>query len=269
MLFGVSFIDQSTVETLRNAQTRLGTRNQQLRDRIVALENESESLKAYVSSSRDAVVRGALEGRSVVIVGFESTPASTVEAVVGTIELAGGRVDGSLTLSDRLDLRTDDGRRRLAAVLESPSLEARGLAELAVAQLTAALAAGDAAFLRQLIGTGLATGTPPSGEPASLGRAVVVAGGRGSRELNERIALPLVRSLASSPVVTAVVEAGSTSLQMLTSLRQDSGLRVVTVDGIDTPLGQAALATGLRAGFGGQFGSYGFGPGATTALPAG
>jgi hypothetical protein len=274
VLFGVSFIDQSTVETLRNSQTRLGARNEVLRERVVALEKERDALNTYVASSRDQIVRGALRDRAVVMLSFDSTPVPSVEAVAGTIQLAGGALEGSVTLSDRLDLRSEDGRRRLATVLDAPSNGVEALSDLAVSRLVQAFSGrDDTAFLQKLADDGLASGRLPATgtgaeTAAGQGRAVVIVGGNGSRELNDRLLLPLARSLAAVPMVTAVVESGSAPLRVLAPLREESGLRVVTVDGVDTPLGQAALAAGLRAGFEGQFGNYGVGAGATAALPA-
>lgn len=275
VLFGVSFIDQSTVEGLKGAQTRLGARNEDLRDRIVALEKETEAYRAYVSSSRDLIVRGALRDRPVLIMAFESTPVSSVDAVVQTMQLAGARLDGPVTLSDLLDLRTDEGRRRLAQVLESSSTDPRMLSEAMVSRLSGAVTGRDPAFLERLIDSGLATGRRPAVseglETASPGlpRAVVIVGGQSSKELNDRLAVPLARALAGETAITAVVEAQSSSLSLLGPLREGGNLNMITVDGVDTPLGQSALAAGLRAGFDGQFGNYGMGPGATTALPSG
>jgi hypothetical protein len=274
VLFGVSFIDQSTVEGLKNAQTRLGARNEVLRDRIVALEKETEAFRTYVSSSRDLIVRGALRDHPVLVIAFESTPVSGVDAVNQTIQLAGARLDGSVTLSDRLDLRTDESRRRLAPLLGASSTEARLLSEAMVSQLTAAAAGRDGTAFQKLIDNGMASGRPPAASPREgaapeATRAVVIVGGEGSKELNDRLALPLTRALAGEAVTTAVVEAESTSLRLLGPLREAGDLNLITVDGVETPLGQAALAAGLRAGFGGQFGNYGLGDGATSALPAG
>lgn len=275
VLFGVSFIDQSTVETLRNTQARLGARNETLRERVVALEKERDTLNTYVASSRDRIVRGVLRDRAVVILSFDSTPVPSIEAVAATIQLAGGALDGSVTLSDRLDLRSEDGRGRLATVLGSQSNDVRALSELAVTRLVEVLSGRDeTAFLQKLVDDGLASSRlQPLGQTApdtapDEGRAVVIVGGTGSKELNDRILLPLARALAAIPTVTAVVEGGSAPLRVLTPLREESGLRVVTVDGVETPLGQAALAVGLRAGFEGQFANYGVGAGATAALPA-
>jgi hypothetical protein len=275
VLFGVSFIDQSTVEGLKGAQTRLGARNEELRDRIVALEKQNEAYRTYVSSSRDLIVRGALRDHPVLIIAFESTPVASVDAVTQTIQLAGARLDGPVTLSDMLDLKTDEGRRKLASLLEASSTEPRTLSEGIVSRLAAAATGRDLTFLQTLIDGGMASGRLPAAgsvpEDArpELAGAVVIVGGEGSKELNERLVMPLTRALAGGPVTTAVTEAESVSLRVVGPLREAGDLNVITVDGVDTPLGQAALAAGLQAGFQGQFGNYGLGDGATSALPAG
>jgi hypothetical protein len=154
------------------------------------------------------------------------------------------------------------------------STDPKTLSDTLVAQLTAAATGRDLTVFQRLIDGGMASGRSPA-VPAGIegapepARAVVIVGGESSRELNDRLALPLTRALAGAPVLTAVVEAQSISLRLLGPIREAGDLNVITVDGVDTPLGQAALAAGLRAGFEGQFGNYGLGPGATTALPAG
>ncbi|MGH2732980.1 MAG: copper transporter, partial [Actinomycetota bacterium] len=42
---------------------------------------------------------------------------------------------------------------------------------------------------------------------------------------------------------------------------------VITVDGIDQPMGHVALVLGLRAASAGRFGNYGTGEGATLLIP--
>lgn len=272
VLFGATFIDQNIVTGLEKAQSRLGTRNDSLRSRILRLQAQNASLKGFSASARDRIIRGSLKDRPVILLRFESTPGNVSDAVTSTLRVAGARLDGTLTLSDRLDLRTEDARRRLAGAVGSTAGDARSLSDLMVAQLSSALQGRDPAFLAKLAAAGLATaqlttpGDRAAGAPPAPPPAVVVLPGKTSPEINSRILVPLVESMATAPLVTAVVEPGTAAV-LLKPLRDQPGLRLVTVDSVEDPTGQAALAVGLQAAFAGQFGNYGFGDRATTALP--
>ncbi|CAN5897212.1 copper transporter [soil metagenome] len=267
VLFGATFIDQNIVDSLRATQARLGDRNEALRDRIGNLEDENEALQTFTRSTRDIVVRGALTDVPVVLVAFESTPGDALDAVRETLALAGARTEGQLTLSDRLDLRSAENRQRLATALNSSSTDAASLSEELIAQLGTAVSGQNPEFLTRLLQAALASApialTPTVSDPPP---AVVMVGGGLSREVNDRIAVPLARLLGSGPTVAAVAESGI-DLQTLKPLRDDSGLRIMTVDSIETALGQSALAVGLQGALTGRYGHYGRGEGATTALP--
>ncbi len=266
VLFGATFIDQNIVDSLRSTQARLGDRNETLRGRIVDLEDENEALQAFTRATRDLVVRGTLRDVPVVLVTLESTPGEALDAVRETLSLAEARTVGQLILSNRLDLKSEENREALAAALGSTSTDASALSEMLVNQLGLALTGQNAEFISKLLEAQLASAPialPP--DPSDPAPAIVLVGGEASREVNDRIAVPLARRLGGG-LTTAAVENG-TDMQMLGPMRDDSDLRVVTVDSIETPLGQSALAIGLKGALGGQFGHYGRGEGATTALP--
>lgn len=264
VLFGATFIDQNIVDSLRATQARLGDRNEALRGRIVSLEDQNEALLAFTGTTRDLVVPGALQDVPVVLVTFESTPGEALDSVRDTLTLAGARIDGQLTLSNRLDLRSAGAREAVAATLGLSTDDPGILSEALVTELGAALAGRNPEVLSQLLSAELAS-APIALQQGQQTPAMVMVGGSLSREINDRIAVPLAGVLGAQGV-TAAVEAG-TDVQMLKPIRENSDLRVVTVDSIDMPLGQSALAIGLKAAIAGQFGHYGIGEGATTALP--
>jgi hypothetical protein len=267
VLFGATFIDQNIVDSLRATQARLGDRNEALRDRIVNLEDENEALQTFTGSTRDIVVRNSLADVPVVLVTFESTPGDAVDGVRDTLTLAGARTEGQLILSDRLDLRSEENRQRLAEVLDSSSTDAGSLSEELVAQLGTAVSGQNPEFLTRLLEAELASAPialPPAiADPAP---AVLMVGGNLPTEVNDRIAVPLARILGSGTTVAAFAESG-VDLQALKPLRDNSDLRIMTVDSVETPLGQSALAVGLQGALTGRYGHYGRGEGATTALP--
>jgi hypothetical protein len=270
VLFGATFIDQNIVEGLEAAQVRLGTRNETLRQRILELEKQNEAMTAFAASVRDQVVGGTLEGLPVVLLSMDSTPGDVRDAIDQTLTVAGARFAGRVTLSDDLDLQGDDARRRLAAALGTTATQPAALSELLATQISGELLGGNPPVIQRLIENGLAGGqiapaAPAEGQPPATPLVVLVAGSY-TRELNDRLTVPLVEALAAAPVVTAVAEPG-TEARTLRPLR-DGSVEVVTVDGAETPVSQAAVAMGLRAALGGQFVSYGTAEGATTVLPS-
>lgn len=271
VLFGATFIDQNIVSGLESAQVRLGTRNETLRKRILEQEKQNEALTAFAGSVRDQVVRGALEGRPVVLLSMDSTSGDVRDAIDQTLGVAGARFVGRVTLSDDLDLQREEARRRLAAALGSASTQPGPLSQMLVAQIAGELDGKNPPVIQKLIENGLAGGqvsplsTPAEGQPAAT-PLVVLMTGEYSKELNDRLIVPLAEALAAAPVVTAVAEPGADE-RTLRPLR-DRAVDVVTVDNAETAVSQAALVMGLRAALGGQFASYGTGEGATTILPS-
>lgn len=270
VLFGATFIDQNIVEGLKSSQARLGTRNDTLRDRIVELEKQNESFTEFANSTRALVVRGQLEDRPVLLVTFDSTAGELVEAVTQTLGVAGAQIAGTLQLTDQLALADAAARDKLGAALESSSGQAAALSNSLVTRLVGDLSGANTGIIQKLLDSGLVTGqlSPPvaPAEQPALPAAVVVLAGQTDTQLNSRVAFPLIRALGESPVVTAVAEVGSTE-GLLRPLRDD-GVKVVTVDGAESGVGQTALVLGIKAALNGQFGSYGTGDGATTFLPA-
>ncbi len=266
VLFGATFIDQNIVDSLRAAQVRLGDRNESLRGRILELEKENEAVETFAASTRDLIIRGALDDVSIVLVSFESTPGDSLDAVRQSLTLAGGRFDGHVTLSNGLDLKSERNREGLAAALGTGSNDVNDLSEALVTQLGTALLGQNPEFLTRLVESELASTPVAIAAPLAPAPVVVFIGGDASREITDRIAVPLTRLLVQRSTVTAVVE-GGTDARMLQPIRDDSDLQAVTVDSIETPLGQSAMAIGLKAARAGQFGHYGRAEGATTALP--
>ena len=94
------------------------------------------------------------------------------------------------------------------------------------------------------------------------------AGSKPAPDVGRTLILATVRSLSATSVLLAVGEDGTEPLAVLGPIRQESGLHVVTADNVDSPAGQAAVALGLQqAAAANLWGSYGFGAGATSALP--
>lgn len=272
VLFGATFIDQNIVAGLEATQARLGDRNEQLRDRIVELEGRNDQFANFTAATRDATVRTVLAEQPVVLIRFDATPDQTMESVAATLNAAGARMDGSMTLTEGLDLSSDDTQARLAAALDFPSEDPEALSVELSSQLADALRGANPGVVQRLAEAGLvrsdvvlpvpaAEGVPPEVLPI-----VAMLGGEVTQAFNDRVVVPLATALSERGLVTGVAVPGTSGL-ILESLRSESELRLVTVDSVDLAAGQSALALGLRAAMGGQFGMYGTGEGATMAVP--
>lgn len=272
VLFGATFIDQNIVAGLEATQARLGDRNQQLRDRIVELEERTEQFVTFTAATRDATVRTVLAEQPVVLIRFDATPDQVMESVTATLDAAGARLDGYMTLTESLDLTSEDTQARLAVALDVPFNDPEALSLELASQLAGALSGANAGVVPRLAEAGLVRSTavlpvpPAEGVPPEVIPLVAMLGGEVTQAFNDRVVVPLARALSERGLVTAAAVPGRSGL-ILESLRGESELRVVTVDGVDSAMGQSALALGLRAALDGQFGMYGTGEGATLAVP--
>lgn len=276
VLFGATFIDQSIVDGLEATQERLGDRNEQLRDLIVEVEDENDHLRTFARATRDATVSGVLTGQPVVTIRFAETRDELVESVHNTLAAAGARLDGTVTLTEQLDLTSAEARARLATALDAPSEDPQALAVELARQLVEALSGVNPQILPRLAEAGLVRGdvalmpladdAPAEDAPVQIPPAVVMLGAEVSPAFGERVVVPLARALSGEEVVTAVGVSGRTGV-ILEALRSDRDLRIVTVDGVESAMGQVSMALGLRAALEGQFGAYGTGDGATASVP--
>lgn len=276
VLVGSSFIDRGTVAVLRATQQRLADTNGELRDQVVVLERESETLKNYAGLLKPLVVRDRLRNRPAIVVAFDDTPEDVERAATETLIQAGAEIQASIEVSSKIDMANDARRQQVALALESDSAEREVLRDLLIERLVAGISVREDAFIQRLVDTELAQveGAPgqqarPASEIGGPESLVVVLGlgTEGSEALEEEFIVPFVRSLAVSGVILAVGDVGTEESSLLRPLRLDPGLRAVTIDGIEKIPGQTALVLGLEAAIGGTYGHYGTGRGAATLLP--
>ncbi len=277
VMAGTSFVSPGTITALGRSLKKLGDLNEDLRREVTDLKGRNEALGQFAAASKELLVRDVLADQPLVVISFETTPGQMRDDLSQTLLQAGGRLEGSVVLAGTMDFGSEARREQLAAVLEAAAPDPDALRTAFVEQLVAALGRREPGTLQRLVDAGLVRmAEVPGGrgklpaQPVTEGSALVLLAPadnpRPDPHLADRFLMPLVRALSSS-VLVAVAEDGAGPLQMLGSLRQASDLRVVTVDGIDQPMGQAALVLGLRAAGAGHFGSYGTGEGATLLIP--
>ncbi|MGH2706467.1 MAG: copper transporter [Actinomycetota bacterium] len=277
VLAGTTFVPQATVLALKNSLDRLERRNASFIREIDSLDKRNRQLNEFAASGKDLLVRDALADVPVAIVSFDSTGGDALEQVRETFVASGARVEASIELSAKLDATSQGRREELARALEvaGPAPDTDDLRTLLADRLAGALSGRSPTELQRLVDAGFAKAldAPATGRPSGSiapGSAIVLLAPAPDRQLRlftERVLVPTVRSLTTSSVLVAVGEALPDRLLLTRLLRQDSSVRVVTVDGIDGPVGQAALVLGLQAAGTGRFGHYGVGEGTSGPIP--
>lgn len=274
VLFGASFIDQNTVEILERSQKRLGDRNKQLRDQVLALERDVKDSSAFIDGAKTTLIRASLKDRPSLILSFDSND-EVLESAGQTLVLAGSKVEGSLRFSENIDLSNATRRQQVALAIGSDLTETEPLRAAFIQEISVALAGKKPGVLQRISDSGLieqlqvAGGQPRSlatlASPQSL--LVIVAPSADKKALAESFVLPLVRALAIQDVLVAVVANAEEGSQLIAGVRSDGNIKAITVDNIHVSEGQAALALGLQAAISGRFGHYGSAEGATSLLP--
>jgi hypothetical protein len=282
---GSTFVSPETVRALNNSLRRIDNTNKDLQTQNDALAQTNRDLLRYAESSRNLLVQGKLAGKPVVLVSFDTTPGSETSQMATTLVAAGAKLQGTLTLSSNLALADDASRGQAATVVGGGLSGTEALQAALARQVSDALAGKTPGVLQRLIDAGLASRGPgvagdaqqPPATLATPGTAVIflapapaqpAPGAKPGPDLAKTIILPVIRALSSAQAPVAVGEGGSSPLPLLAQIRQDSSLRVVTVDTVDQPMGQAAIVLGLAEALtANAWGAYGSGPGASAPLP--
>lgn len=280
---GSTFVSPETVRALNNSLRRIDNSNKDLQTQNDALAQTNRDLLRYAEASRNLLVQGKLAGKPAVLVSFDTTPGGETSQMAATLVAAGARLEGTLALSSNLALPDDASRGQAATVVGGGTSGAEALQAALARQVSDALSGKAPGVLQRLIDAGLASRGPgvagdaqqPPATLATPGTAIVVlapaqlpAGAKPVPDLAKTIILPVIRALSAAQAPVAVGEDGSSPLPLLAQIRQDSSLRVVTVDTVDQPMGQAAVVLGLAAALTtNAWGAYGSGPGASAPLP--
>ena len=274
---GSTFISPVTVSALKKSIDALDKRDQGLETANNQLTQQVGVLTQAAIASRDLLVHNALAGRPAVLVAFDTTQAADISAMSTTLVESGAHLQGSVVLSSSLAMPDDASRQQVVSALGG-SPGPGDAATVLVHQLAVALDGTAPGVFGRLQSAGLAkmNNVPAAvgpGQLATLGSAVVILapappapGAKAGPDLGRTVILPLTRALSGNALV-AVAEDGDAALPVLTPIRQDSSLRVVTVDGVDTAQGQTAVVLGLVEATTGTWGDYGTGPGASAVLP--
>jgi hypothetical protein len=289
VIMGATVIDRVTVDQLRNRLDSVESSVRQTRRDNDRLDAQLRMWGRFAEQGRQELLAGQLRDVPVLVVGVDGIDRKPVDGLRTELMAGGARLEGTLWLNDKLNLRSQADANALATALAVPPdtpevLRATALSRLAVVLQGAGDPTGLVPALRQAgfvdyeappSSTSLSTTAPPAGPgvlPVAGTRSVIVSGA-GARLDDDTMTMPFVTQLAlgGAPVVAA--EAGQDTpggrdvFIGLILKRAETETRVSTVDNLESFIGQAASVLALRDVGRQPAGHYGVGPGAQRLLP--
>jgi Copper transport outer membrane protein, MctB len=288
ILMGSVVLDEQLVERLEGRVRGFADSNDELRRRVSELDDRVDAFQAFTTEAEGRLLGGALTNQRVVVVEFEGTDGSVTDGLREAVEMAGGRVVTTITLTDRLALNGPAERDQLALILRSSAGTTRGLrielaeelgVRMAAASLTgAAESSGSVVATRRLEDllevlreedyVAVDNDTGESVPPDSI--VAVVAGSSEEAPFSVRdVSLTLSESLADRGLGVTVGEPSTSEWGVVASVRDDAEAsnEVSTVDQAETVVGRIAIALALSEANDGITGHYGLSDGADSVIP--
>lgn len=299
VIMGTAVIDRAVVDRLERQQDGLQadvdevrSENNRLRGE---LREERQASQRFAEEGGERLLDGALMGVPVLLVGVRGAEAEGFDELVTLIGRADAEHLGTLWLTDRFALESDDELTDLAEALAfRPDASAGTLRSAAITRLaralrpTTGLPPDDAPdVIADLREAGFLDFEAPEGGDAEAvpvvgpSTRVLVVSGAAAPVPNVRLTLPLVRSLVAPrddhPAARVLAATGVLPTDreqdengFVGPIRSDDGLSsfVSTVDDIDDFAGRVAAVLALADLADGRIGHYGRGAGAQRLLPA-
>jgi len=288
ILVGSSVVDRVIVDRLDDEIASVRSESAQRNEENSRLNDRLNQVDEFVRDSAQYSVAGRLARQPVLLVVDKSVDENSAKDVLGTIRAAGATAPGILWLSDRwrLDSAQDVDALRDAAGVSGNAAAARTAAIEKLATRFAARQTGaqrradivtpmqDAKFLEWTEGSASALGS----FPAAPGRVVILTATETPLASSETVP-GLARAFTAEEVPVVVGEVYDDNDgrvptpergRVLTPVRGDSALskQVSTVDDVEMVEGRVALVLALRQAVGDVIGHYGYGRGASAALPS-
>ncbi|MDL5158383.1 copper transporter [Actinomycetospora termitidis] len=278
VVLGASSLSQTMLGALSTDRADLSGQVGTLTAERDTARAEQAAADRVLAGAAPSLVGGTLPGRTVVVVAAPGADPADLEALTGLVGQAGGRVTGSLTLTDaalapdRADALRGLVTRVLPAGVQLPSTTDAGT-------LTGAL-----------LGSLVTSGRGPTSSPAEIGTAftALADGGflaPGAAPAPAQLAVVLAGDAASGPDAAGrattlahlaggvrdggagTVLAARSADGAVATARPDQALRgLSTVDGVGTTAGRLAVVLAAAEQAGGRAGAYGASPG-VSALP--
>ena len=298
IILGSTELQGTTLSILKNTSSQLAselkaktTQNDQLQQ----LVNGDE---AFAQASEARLLGGLLTSQRVVLVEAPGAPGSVITGMTSALRQAGATVTGQVSLQPKLLSASQNNQQFLSSLVQQ--LAQPGAATGSGTPLQQAAKLLGSAILTKSNPVGGTTGNTTSGTPATNGQAILssyAAAGllSTSGQLTVPATLAVVVTQASPPgggvsdpqnqslvtlaqelntaglgtVVTGSIS-GSVPGSAIDALRSSSaGSQISSVDDADTVTGQIIAVWALQQALTGhKAGSYGVGPGNTSAAPS-
>ncbi|WP_066906798.1 copper transporter [Millisia brevis] len=278
VVLGSGLLSGEVVTVLRGERAQLQENVDRLTAETADLQAQLDRADAFDGAMAERVVRGALSGRTVVVLAAPDADPESLTAIESIIGTAGGAVTGRVTLTqDALSTANGDDLRTRAT-----SVVPQGV-QLQTAAVDQGSIAGDllGATLLRDPGTGqpraagadveLVLGALRSagylqveGLPEAADLAVVVSGPSADGNAGALLArfTTALRPRGAGAVLAGPVAAAEGSGPIATVRADTADSAVSTVDGVDRHAGQIALVLALAEQSAGGSGQYGLSTGA-------
>jgi hypothetical protein len=283
VVMGYGVLGQPTVQTLENRIDTVEANAEARRLENDALRADVERLEGTLDALEPFTITDRLVESSVLVVAVRGVDAETMQGVVALARRAGASAPGILWIEERWSLSETEDRNALAGALEidatrRATLRGRGWRALIQRLDTGPSLASD--LLRTLTDADFVSfegigGDVALGDVGGLGTEVLfvlgtdgVIGARQTLLPAAQAAVEIGIPLASAEVYRGF-EGGPVRGSLVGVVRTNEALagEVPTVDALDLPAGSAAALLSLADLLRGVVGHYGFGEGATTAVP--
>ncbi|MEX0756242.1 MAG: copper transporter [Actinomycetota bacterium] len=288
VLAGTTVLDEGLVNRLERQTQVLADGNATLRERIDAQADELAATESFAEQAFVALAPAKLADHDAVVLTHDLVDATAVDRASEALEVGGASVEAVFTLQSRMSLRDDDARAEMATLLGEPAnTDAAALRAKALERLAERLAFGPGRpqanrvqedILTRLLSAGFVTVDGPGagetlaqvGGPETI--ATVVGGGPEEAAAASEVLVPLVGDLRLERMQTAAGQPAGSEVPFVAEVREPgtvASTELVTVDGIDRPIGQLALVLGMQrlGSVVAEGGSYGPGPDASEVIP--
>lgn len=286
ILMGSVVLSEKYVKRLENRVERFGNALDTSRQQVSDLNDRVNALQEFSLEAEPRLVDGALKGQEVVAFEVDGTEEDVLGALAGTIEVAGGRLVSTISLTERFSLVDQPERDQLALIIGSASNLPGELRQetAALLGLRAAAAAGARvdggrdggarqkleALLDQLQEAEFVDITTAEQTPVPAGASFVIAGGAADEPVGGPVGLSLnlAASLSAREAAAIVIEPTDSSWDLVAAVRDEAAAAgVSTVDHAETVPGRVATVLGLQMAIDGLTGHYGTEDGASAIVP--
>ena len=289
VIMGATVIDRVTVDQLRNRLDGVEAADRKTRSDNDRLSAQIATWNKFADQGRTELLSDQLQNVPVLLVGVNGIDRKSVSDLRSQLATAGANVEGTLWLTDKLNLNSQGDATALAASIAIPDAtpdiaRAAALSKLAEALDRGSDPTGIIAALHQggfldyeapPVPASTSSSTPTFGLdtiPVRGTRAVIISGA-GARLDDETMTMPFVTQLALNDTPVIAAEAGRDTpggrdVFVGVILRHpETASRISTVDNLESFIGQAAAVLALRDIGKQPPNHYGVGPGAQRLLP--